>query len=150
MRSAANALTDLLRVALVVLPPDCWPLMVERVCGITVLWMDPRATRKTLTDAMVLTLTPAELAQAREAYGQVPSGPLCDWTQQEEPALLWVPPMLRMKGAPALQGGVELARRQRLGLMAFEIACMKAQCISLPEPRERRTYPRTVVRPGHY
>ncbi len=125
MRSAAHALPDIVRIALVLLPAACWPLMIERVCGVTLVWMDPRATRKTLTDALVLGLTDAELVPVREAYGQIPTGPLHQWTQDEAPAILWVPPSLRLRGAPALQGGVELARRQRLGLMAPEIACMK-------------------------
>lgn len=106
-------------LSLVEMPDSLRPCHAERRGSLTLLECDPRHTREEITAGVYDVLGPAERDYVQEAFGLVPGQYLPDWTV-EGAALLYVPPRLRLPGAPALQGGAELDRRRADGLLAAE------------------------------
>lgn len=97
------------------------PSHVWRSDGMTLLTCDPRASRLEITSYNLQILTEQEANIIRRAYGLPPvheSAP--DWITEDAPAFLYVPPAVRLHGAPAIQGGRELPQRRRMGLLVDE------------------------------
>jgi hypothetical protein len=110
------------------LRPGCGPVWVTRLHDMTIIAVDPRATRLEITEAMVSKLNGPEADYSRAAYGFGPVGTLlAAWAIEDAPALLYVPPALRLTDTPPLQGGRELARRRAAGALCCEMACVRAE-----------------------
>lgn len=104
------------------------PAHVWRRDGMTLLTCDPRHTRLAITSYAMEILTEPELNIMRAAYKLPPvheSAPA--WITENKPAFLYVPPEVRLHGAPAIQGGRELPRRRRLGQLEEEWAAWQAE-----------------------
>lgn len=114
-------------LSLRLLPPKHYPVYVYREGGRTLLINDPRASRIELTERNVALLTTAEANLYRAAYGCPPIGQPMPDSIMEGPALLYVPPPLRLANEQAMQGGQELLRRWQAGEMADELALVAAE-----------------------
>lgn len=108
-----------------IMPEECRPGRVVRQGHRTFVVYDPRMIRAVGMAWMVDNLTPAELDAIWPSYqgGAERGDPTVDtsWIANGEPVLLYVPPHLRLDGAPALQGGSELTRRMVAGQLAEEL-----------------------------
>lgn len=125
-----DSLAPLVRLRIRLLDPSCRPCRMRRRYGVTMVAIDPRASRCEITAWMVDNLTPLEQNIARSAFGLHAVEelvPLEEWMVDDDPCFLYVPPGLRTKGAPALQGGSELARRRRLGLLGREMEAYRQE-----------------------
>lgn len=104
------------------------PVHVWRRDGMTLLTCDPRATRMQITARSVELLEDEEIAVVRRGYGLPPIDERApDWITEDAPAFLYVPPTLRLHGAPAIQGGRVLPQRRRLGLLEEEWAAWRQE-----------------------
>ena len=91
-----------------------------------VVW-EPTARRIDLVGWMLDTLEPEETEAICAAYGV--GFPLPDWTVSDEPLMLYVPPALRLPGAHALQGGIEVYRRRKAGRATMELHAVRAEIV---------------------
>lgn len=104
------------------------PSHVWRSHGMTLLTCDPRHSRLAITSYNLQLLTEAEANVVRRAYGLPPvHQPAPNWITEDGPAFVYVPPELRLHGAPAIQGGRDLPRRRRLGLLDAEWRAWQAE-----------------------
>lgn len=105
--------------------PAHYPVAIGRDGGDTLVCWDPRATRLAISTAFMCLLTDDERHEMCAAFGVI--YPLPDWTLADRPAVLYVPPSLRLPGATAFQGGDELARRAAAGDLELEVAAYLAE-----------------------
>lgn len=110
------------------LPDHLRPAHVYREGTATVLVNDPRVSRMDLAIANLTLLTPPELAIYRAAYDAVLGSERERLTLvTDQPALLYVPPGLRLPGEANLQGGQELLRRHQAGELQQAIDLVLAE-----------------------
>lgn len=103
------------------LAESCRPVHRRHRSGVTLLTVDPRHSRFEITASIVAQCEVVEVEVIRAAFGLPPvSERAPDWVTDDELCLLWVPKSLRVPGQPALQGGSELTRRRRAGLLEWE------------------------------
>lgn len=116
------------------LPPDDRPCHVYREGGITLLTVDPRHTRFEITKWNVEHLSSAEVTAFRAGFGLPPLGSDAPgWIVDDRPCLLYVPPALRLTGAPPLQGGATLIRNRAVHrLLADEMALYAQEVNAAP------------------
>ncbi len=106
------------------------PAMLERRGHRTLIAKNATANRLQVTDWLICNLTPEERQIVVAAYGL--TFPLPNWTTSLRPVMLWVPPALRLPGAPALQGGAELLRRKSRGELHLENAALHTELTGCP------------------
>lgn len=116
------------------LPYQDYPVLVHREQDVTVVAIDPTASRMEVvmgcTQPFPEGLDAEELDAVRSGYGMAPAGQgyAPDDLVSDKPCLLFVPQALRVDGEPALQGGAELARRRDVGgLLEDEYAWLAAE-----------------------
>ncbi len=101
------------------------PAMIERRGHRTLIAKNATAMRLHVVDWLVCNLTPEEAEIVRDAFGL--TLPLPNWTTSLRPTTLYVPPALRLPGADALQGGIELDRRRAIGAVRLENAALHTE-----------------------
>lgn len=101
------------------------PAMVERRGHRTLVAWDARSLRVDITARLLDILTDEEIALMADGLGV--SWPLPEWCVEARPALLYVPPALRLPGHGPIQGGQEKYRRARNGQLHLEIASLRAE-----------------------
>lgn len=101
------------------LPDSLYPAFVYRQDGLTLLTVDPRATRLEATVRSAEILSEQEAAIYVQAYAETMVGTLggCD-----SRVTLYVPLSIRLEGDQPTQGGMELLRRHEAGEMEDEMA----------------------------
>lgn len=97
----------------------CFPLRVTRKGSVTLVVVDPRATKAEMLEATIGVLDLWEYDAARRAYGQPPAGHPMDEFFLEGAVMPYVPPSIRVPGEPPIQNP-DLESRD--GLDAFEAA----------------------------
>lgn len=101
------------RVYLSIAKLDSPPCHVWHEGGVVLLTCDPDATRLEITTWCVDHLEREEWDALCVGWGYEVGQPVPDWTCDDEPAHLYVPPALRLPGAPAIQGGRALSARRK-------------------------------------
>ena len=99
----AHAPTDRAECRLTIrpLPLDCRPALVVRHNGVTVMAVDPTATRLEMMGWTADNLTEAELTIYRTAYGEPPVGqPVSEKWMGDDPVETYIPPVLTLSYAP--------------------------------------------------